>query len=84
MVDKPLQDLQEKAVDVQAVKRHKKATLTIIVSLEVHQSSSSSDHVSTTSCTLSLPFCTLVSLYFFALQPLMQRFLSPGTDCVKI
>jgi hypothetical protein len=84
MVDKPLQDLQEKVVDAQAVKRRKKATLTTTVSLEAHRSYSSYDHVSTTSCTLTLHFCTLVFLYIFALQPLRQRFLSLGTDCVKI
>jgi hypothetical protein len=83
-VDKPLQDLREKAVDVQAGKCHKKATLTTIVFLEAHQSSSSFDHVSTIFCTLTLCFCPFVFLYGFDLQPLMQRFLSLGTDCVKI
>jgi hypothetical protein len=38
MVGKPLQDLQEKVVDVQAVKHRKKATLTKTGSLEVHRS----------------------------------------------
>jgi hypothetical protein len=84
MVDKPLQDLQEKVVGVQAIKRRKKTTHTTTISLEAHLSSSSSNHVSTTFCTLTLHFCTLVFLYSFALQPLMQRFLSLGTDCVKI
>jgi hypothetical protein len=54
------------------------------VSLEAHQSSSPSDHVSTIFCTLTLCFCAFVFLYRFALQPLMQRFLSLGIDCVKI
>jgi hypothetical protein len=84
VVDKPLQDLQEKFVGVQAVKRRKKTTHITTVSLEAHHSSSSSNHVSTIFCTLTLCCCTLVFLYSFALQPLMQRFLSLGTDCVKI
>jgi hypothetical protein len=57
---------------------------TATVSLEGHQPSSSSDHVSTIFWTLLLCFCAFVFLYGFALQPLMQRFLSLGTDCVKI
>jgi hypothetical protein len=70
-VDKPLQDLREKVVDAQAGKRHNKATLTMTVSLEAHQSSSSFDHVSTIFCTPTLCFYAFVFLYGFALQPLM-------------
>jgi hypothetical protein len=70
-VDKPLQDLWEKAVDAQAGKHRNKATLTMTISLEAHQSFSSSDHVSTIFCTLTLCFYAFVFLYGFALQPLM-------------
>jgi hypothetical protein len=84
MVDKPSQDLQEKVVGMQPIKRRKRTTHTTSVSIEAHRPSSSSDHVSTTLCTLILCFCTLVFLYSFALQPLMYRFLFLGTDCVKI
>jgi hypothetical protein len=56
MVDKPPQDLQEKFVGAQAIKRRKKTAHTAIVSLEAHRSSSSSDHVSTILCTLTLCF----------------------------
>jgi hypothetical protein len=83
-VDKPLQDLRAKTVDAQAGKHRKKATLMTTVYLEAHQSFFSSDHVSTIFCTLNLCFCAFVVLYGFALQPLMQRFISFGTDCVKI
>jgi hypothetical protein len=67
MVDKPLQDLQEKVVDAQAIKHQNKMTHTTSISLEAHRPSSSSDHVSTTFCTLILCSCTLVFLYSFAL-----------------
>jgi hypothetical protein len=67
MVDKPLQNLQEKVVGVQAIKRRNEMTHTTTVSLEAHQSSSSSDHVSTTFCTLTLCFYTLVFLYSLVL-----------------
>jgi hypothetical protein len=69
MVNKPLQDLQEKVVGAQALKRRKKLTLMTTISLEAHRSSSSSDHVSTTSCTLTLHFCTLFFLYSFVYSP---------------
>jgi hypothetical protein len=84
MMDKPSQDLQEKVVGTQPLKCRKRMTQTASVSLEAHQPSSSSDHVSTTFCTLILCLYTLVFLYSFALHPLMQRFLSLGIDCVKI
>jgi hypothetical protein len=66
------------------MKHQKKTMHTATVSLEVHPQSSSSDHVSAIFCTLIFCFCIFVFLYSFALQPLMQRFLSLGTDCVKI
>jgi hypothetical protein len=55
MVDKPLQDLQEKVVGAQAVKHQNKTAHTATISLEAHQSSSSFDHVSTIFCTLDDP-----------------------------
>jgi hypothetical protein len=62
MVDKPLQDLQEKIVGAQAVKHRKETTHTTTVSLEAHRSSSSSDHVSTTFYTLTLCLCSYIVL----------------------
>jgi hypothetical protein len=47
IVEKSPQDLREKAVDVKPPKRQKKTSRTATVSLESHQPSSSSDHVST-------------------------------------
>jgi hypothetical protein len=71
-------------VGTRPIKCRKRTTQTAFVSLETHRPSSSSDHVSTTFCTLILCSCTLVFLYSFALHLLMQRFLSLGTDCVNI
>jgi hypothetical protein len=67
-VDKPLQDLREKAVDAQPLKRQKKMTRTATVSLEAHRPSSFYDHVSTTFYTLTLCLCIFfVFLHGFAL-----------------
>jgi hypothetical protein len=84
-VVKPPQDLREKAVGVQPLKRQKKMSCTTTVSLEGYQPSSSSDHISNISLTLTLCFCTSLFIDMIViLQPLMQRFISLGTDCVKI
>jgi hypothetical protein len=84
-VVKPPQDIREKAVGAQPLKYQMKRSRTATVSLEVHQPSSSSDHVSTyflyaNSLFLHFLFIDLIVI----LQPLMQMFLSLGTDCVKI
>jgi hypothetical protein len=54
IMDKPSQDLQEQVVGTQPLKCQKRTTQTTSVSLEAHQPSSSSDHVSTTFYTLKL------------------------------
>jgi hypothetical protein len=75
VVENPSRDILEKIVGAPPTKRCKKTTHSAFVSLEAHQPISSSDNVSIT-------FCMLI--FCFALQPLMQRFLSLGSDCVKI
>jgi hypothetical protein len=84
-VVKPRKDLHEKAVGAQQLKRQKKTSRTATIYLEVYQPSSSSDHISNISLTLTLCFCTSLFIDMIViLQPLMQRFISLGTDCVKI
>jgi hypothetical protein len=65
------------------MKRSKKATHTASVPLEAHQDASSSSDVSTP-CAL-LPYGTnSFYLCVFILQPLMQKFLSIGAECLEI
>jgi hypothetical protein len=84
VVENPSQDILEKIVSAPPTKRHKKMMPSASVSLEAHQPLSSSDNVSITFYILIFPFLHLLYLYSFTLQPLIQRFLSLGTDCVKI
>jgi hypothetical protein len=67
IVDKPLQDFREKAVDAQPPRRQKKMTRTATISIEVHRPSSFSEHVSTIFYTQTLCFCAFVFLYGSAL-----------------
>jgi hypothetical protein len=50
---------------VQPLKCQKKTTRTATVSLEAHRPSSSSDHVSTIFCTLTICFCVFCFLIWF-------------------
>jgi hypothetical protein len=59
VVDNPSQDILEKIVGVQPVKRQKKTTHFASVSLEAHRPPSSSNHVSATFCILTLYSCAL-------------------------
>jgi hypothetical protein len=70
-VNNPSQDILEKIVGVQPAKRQKKATVAAAsTSLEVHQSPSSSDHVSATFYTLTFYSCALsVSYIIFLCSP---------------
>jgi hypothetical protein len=55
--------LQKKIAGAQPLKRQKKAAAATAVSLEVHQPSSSSDHVSVTFCIQPCCFGTLKFLH---------------------
>jgi hypothetical protein len=86
MVVKPSSGLQKKIASAQPLKRQRKAAAVAAVSLEVHKPSSSSDHVSVTFCTRPCYFLNSGVLTYTACaqQPLMQRFIYLGTNCVKI
>jgi hypothetical protein len=71
MVVKPSQDLPEKTVGTQPLKHQKRATRAATASLEAHQPSSSSDHVSNTLFVLN---CCLLHLCF------LIRFFSAAID----
>jgi hypothetical protein len=63
MVVKPSPGLQNKIASAQPLKRQKKAKAVATVSLEVHEPSSSSDHVSVTFCAQPCCFGTLKFLH---------------------
>jgi hypothetical protein len=84
VLENPSQDILEKIVGAPPMKRRKKTTHYASVSLEAHHPVSSFDNVSKPFFIMIFLFLHLLYLYSFTLQPLMQRFLSLGTDCVKI
>jgi hypothetical protein len=68
VVDNPSQDILEKVVGAQPVKRRKKMTHSASVLLEAHQPPSSSDHVSVTFCVLIRLFVLFACSYIVLLS----------------